>query len=70
MHPHSQNSWQLAVPGIGFPQPISIGADAFDLADCGPTERSDAWRYVEPVAVRGLQLAIRTILTMPSSIGR
>ena len=32
MHHHSPSPWQLAVPGIGFPQNISVGRDMLDLA--------------------------------------
>jgi hypothetical protein len=32
MHSYSPNSRQLAVPGIGFPQNISVGPDVLDLA--------------------------------------
>jgi hypothetical protein len=31
MHSYSPSSRQMAVPGIGFPQNISIGSDEFDL---------------------------------------
>jgi hypothetical protein len=31
MHHHSPSPWQLAVPGIGFPQNISVGRDMLDL---------------------------------------
>jgi hypothetical protein len=31
MHPHLPSPRQLAVPGIGFPQTISIGPEALDL---------------------------------------
>jgi hypothetical protein len=31
IHPHSPSHWQLAVPGIGFPQSISVGRDMLDL---------------------------------------
>ena len=30
MHNHSPSPWQLAVPGIGFPQSISIGRDMLE----------------------------------------
>jgi hypothetical protein len=32
MHHQSPSPRQLAVPGIGFPQNISVGADVLDLA--------------------------------------
>jgi hypothetical protein len=32
MHSYSPSSRQLAVPGIGFPQNISVGSDVLDLA--------------------------------------
>ena len=32
MHPHLPSPRQLAVPGIGFPQNISIGPEVLDLA--------------------------------------
>jgi len=33
MHPYSPSRRWLAVPGIGFPQNISVGPDALDLKD-------------------------------------
>jgi hypothetical protein len=32
MHSYSPSPRQLAVPGIGFPQSISVGSDVLDLA--------------------------------------
>jgi len=32
MHPYSPSHRQLAVPGIGFPQNISVGSDVIDPA--------------------------------------
>jgi hypothetical protein len=32
MHPHLPSPRQLAVPGIGFPQSISVGPEVLDLA--------------------------------------
>jgi hypothetical protein len=32
MHSYSPSSRQFAVPGIGFPQNISVGPDVLDLA--------------------------------------
>jgi hypothetical protein len=31
MHSCSPSSWQLAVPGIGFPQNLSVGPEVLDL---------------------------------------
>ena len=33
MHPYSPSCRWLAVPGIGFPQNISVGPNALDLED-------------------------------------
>src|SRR4051794_11595152 len=33
MHPYSPSRRWLAVPGIGFPQSISVGPDGLDLED-------------------------------------
>ena len=33
MHPYSPSRRWLAVPGIGFPQNISVGPNALDLED-------------------------------------
>jgi hypothetical protein len=33
MHPYSPSPRWLAVPGIGFPQNISVGPNALDLED-------------------------------------
>jgi hypothetical protein len=53
MHTHSPNAWQLAVPGIGFPQPISVGPTVLNLAA--------AWRSVDRWLVKRL---IQTTLTI------
>jgi hypothetical protein len=35
MRPHSPSPWPVAVPGIGFPQSISIGPEVADPAAFG-----------------------------------
>lgn len=38
MHPHLPGPWPVAVPGIGFPQSISIGPEV-----AGPGAFGDLW---------------------------
>jgi hypothetical protein len=42
MRAHSPNARQLAVPGIGFPQHISVGLDGIDLRAFG-SGRTTGW---------------------------
>jgi hypothetical protein len=71
MHSHSLNAWQLAVPGIGFPQHISVGPDAFDLEAFRSGRITDVMPRgaLAPVSILGLHAAVRrsieTILRAP-----
>jgi len=58
VHSYSPSHRELAVPGIGFPQNISIAADMFDLEGFrgGRTTKLDPWRDVDPAVLRGLHL--------------
>jgi hypothetical protein len=74
MHPHSPNAWQLAVPGIGFPQHISIGPRAFDLAAFG-SGRTSGWmrggastRWLSPASISMVKRLIQATLTVLSSV--
>jgi hypothetical protein len=61
MRSHSLNAWQLAVPGIGFPQPISVGPDAFDLEAFRSGRIADVMPRgaLAPVAILGLHAAVK-----------
>jgi hypothetical protein len=50
MYPHSPSTWQLAVPGICFPQNMSLGQDALDQD--WPNERFEPPRQRMPASIR------------------
>ena len=66
MHTHSPYAWQLAVPGIGFPQHISVGPIVPDLAM--PGEALTRWPSVACISM--VKRLIQTTLTVLSSVGR
>jgi hypothetical protein len=61
MHSHSLNTWRLAVPGIGFPQHISVGPDAFDLAAFRSGRITDVMPQgaLARVSILGLHAAVK-----------
>jgi hypothetical protein len=56
MYPDSPSAWQLPVPGICFPQNISVGRDALDQD--WPNDRFEPRRQRMPESIRAERTAL------------
>ena len=76
MHSYSPSHRELAVPGIGFPQNISIAADAFELEGFRSGRTTD-WtpggtltRRLSTTSISMVKRLVQTTPAVPSSVGR
>ena len=74
MHSYSPSHRELVVPGIGFPQNISIPADTFDLERAGRTTNwtpgGTLTRRFSVASISMVKRFIQTTPAVPSSVGR